>query len=219
MYPQDPYQPQPPQQPQPQLSPNPVPIDYLDQISAPQQKPGMSNKLFFGVIIGGVIIVILALLLMLSSTSGGKSISTERLGLRLQNLQTISKDSQKSIKDSQLRALNSRLTTQLTDINRDIVTPLKAADIDLKKADKKTLSQETKRLETLTTKLEDARLNAMFDRSYAREMSYEMENAAILMKSLYSSSKSKSLRTFLSESYDDFSGLQKEFARYSASSN
>lgn len=217
MYPQDPLQPQQPQQPQ--LLPNPLPADYLDQISAPQKKPGISNKLFFGVIIGGVILVILALLLMISGSGSGKSISTERLGLRLQNLQAISKDSQKAIKDTELRALNSRLTTQLTDINRDIAAPLKSANINLKKADKKTLSQETKRSETLSAKLEDARLNATFDRKYAREMSYEMETSAILMQSLYKSSNSKSLRSFLSDSYDDFSALQKEFARYSASSD
>ena len=216
MYPQDPYQPQPSQQPQ--LSPNPIPVDYLDQISGPQQKPSMSNKLFFGVIIGGIILAILALLLLISGSGGGKSISTERLGLRLQNLQTISKDSQKTIKDSELRALNSRLTTQLTDINRDVATPLKAADINLKKADKKTMDQEKKRAETLTAKLEDSRLNATFDRSYAREVSYEMETTAILMNSLRKSSNSKSLRTFLDSASVNFIALQKEFARYSASS-
>ncbi len=218
MYPEQPQQPQ--YQPQPpQLSPNPVPVDYLDQISGPAKKPGLNPKLFWGVIIGGVILVVIVLLLMLGNSGSGKSISTERLGLRLQTLQTISKNSQKTIKDSELRALNSRLTTQLTDINRDIAAPLKAAEIDLKKADKKTASEETKNSEQLTTKLEDARLNDTFDRSYAREMSYQMETSAILIESLYKSSKSKSLREFLDSSYGDFSSLQKEFAAYSAKSS
>ena len=218
MYPEQPQQPQPQYQP-PQLSPNPVPADYLDQISGPQKQPGMSGKLFFGIIIGAVVLVVAAVLMMIAAGgSGGKQISAERLGLRLQNLQKTSENAQKNIKDTQLRALNSRLTTQLTDINREIAAPLEAADINLKKVDKSTSSRETKITTELTTKLEDARLNDTFDRDYAREMNYQLETSAIMMQTLYKSSKSKSLREFLQGSYDDFSTLQKEFAAYSAKS-
>lgn len=218
MYPEQPQQPQPQYQP-PQLSPNPVPADYLDQISGPQKQPGMSGKLFFGIIIGAVVLVVAAVLMMIAAGgSGGKQISAERLGLRLQNLQKTSENAQKNIKDTQLRALNSRLTTQLTDINREIAAPLEAADINLKKVDKSTSSRETKSTTELTTKLEDARLNDTFDRDYAREMNYQLETSAIMMQTLYKSSKSKSLREFLQGSYDDFSTLQKEFAAYSAKS-
>lgn len=217
MYPEQPKQPQ--YQP-PQLSPNPVPMDYLDQIAAPQKQRGMNPKLFWGIIIGGILLAIAALVLMLAGGgSSGKQISTERLGLRLEHLQKTSKDAQKNINSTELRALNSRLTTQLTNINRDIAAPLAAADIKLKNADKKTVAEEKKNAETLASKLEDARLNDTFDRNYAREMSYQMETSAILMQTLYKSSKSKSLKEFLTTSYDDFSALQKEFAAYSAKSS
>ncbi len=211
MYPEQPQQ-------QPQLSSEPIPANYLDQISAPAGKSGPSNKLFFGVIIGGAILVIIAVLLLMSSGGGGKQISVERLSLRLQNLQSISKDSHKNIKSTQLRALNSRLTTQLTDINREIAAPLASAGITAKTIDKKTSSQEAKLKTDIMAALDDSRLNATFDRDYSREMSFQMENTAILMDSIFKSTKSKSLKDFLSKSYPDFSALQKEFASYSSAS-
>jgi hypothetical protein len=200
---------------QPPILPNPIPSSYLDEIAAPQKQPGMSNKLLLGVIIGAVLIIIIFFIAALSSGGGSKAISVERLALRLQTLQKVSDNTHKNLKDSKLRALNSRLVTQLTNTNRDIAAPLEAADINIKKADKKLAAQENG--EKLTKKLEDARLNGTLDRVYANEMGHELETSAILMENLFKSTKSKSLKKFLEDSYDDLSSLQKEFKDYTAS--
>lgn len=207
----------PDQSPQPPQNQSPFSSDYLDQIAAPTKQPGMSNKLFLGILIGAIIIVIILIVAMFTAGSSTKAISTERLGLKLTTLQTVSEDAHKNIKSSELRAINSRLTTQLTNANRDIVAPLEAADIDLKKVDKELIAEEDG--ETLKASLEDARLNGTFDRMYATEMSYQLETTTILMSNLHESTKRKSLKEFLEPSYKDLAAIQKEFKTYSAQSN
>lgn len=199
---------------QPPILPNPIPSNYLDEIAGPQKQPGMSNKLFLGIIAGAVLIIVIFFIALFSG-GDSKAISTERLALRLQTLQKVSDGTHKNLKDSKLRALNSRLVTQLTNTNRDIAAPLKAAGINIKKTDKKLTAQENG--EKLTKKLEDARLNGMLDRVYANEMSHELETSAIMMENLFKSTKSKSLKKFLEDSYDDLSALQKEFEDYTGS--
>lgn len=205
-----------PQQP-PQLSPNPIPSDYLDQIASPQQKPGMGNKLFLVVIAGAVLLVIFLVIAIFSSLGGSKAVSTERLALRLQTLQKVSQDSQKILSSSALRSINSNLKASLINANRDIAKPLKAAEIDLKKADKELATSEngTK----LKAVLEDARLNATFDRTYARELSYQLETTTVLMNRLLATTKSASLKTFLQVTLKDLVSLQKQFSQYSSANS
>jgi hypothetical protein len=205
-----------PQQP-PQLSPSPLPSNYLDQIASPQKQPGMSNKLFFLVIGGALILTIVIALALLSSAGGSKTISTERLALRLQTLQKISQDSHNTIKDSNLRSINSNLKTSLLNANRDITEPLKAAKIDLKKTDPKVTDEENG--EAITKNLEEARLNGTFDRTYAKEISYQLETTTVLMNGLLKTTKSTSLKTFLSASLKDLTALQSQFSTYSSASS
>ena len=207
-----------PQLPTPELQPNPMPSNYLDQIATPQKKPGMGNKLFLGIIVGALLLVVMLVAGMLLSSGGSsRTISTERLALRLQTMQKVADASHKNIKSSTLRSIDSNLTSYLVNANRDIAAPLAAAKIDIKKLDKKLIAEENG--DELIASLEDARLNATFDRTYAREMAYQLETTATLMNSLYKTSKSKSLKAFLEPSYKDIASLQKQFSDFSASSS
>lgn len=201
-----------PQQP-PQLSSSPMPSDYLDQIASPQKTPRFSNTVVF-TFIGGVLVLVIAFVILIMSMSAPKTSTTERLALRLQTLETVSQDAHSKIKSSQLRSINSTLRTSLINANRDIVKPLTAAKIDLEKADKKLVTEESG--EKLTAALEEARLNSTYDRTYALEMAYLLERTTILMDSLLVSTKSSSLKTFLQASIKDFKTLQTQFSTYSS---
>jgi hypothetical protein len=205
-----------PQQP-PQLSPNPVPSDYLDQIASPQKPSRLTNKLFLLLIGGALAIIIVLGLVVFSIANAPKTASTERLALRLQTLQKVSQDSHNKLKDSNIRSINSNLKTSLINSNRDIATPLKAAKIDLKKSDKTLIAAENG--DKLKAVLEDARLNGTLDRTYAKEMSYQLETTTVLMDSLLVNTKSASLKTFLSTSTKDLKALQSQFSTYSAANN
>jgi hypothetical protein len=205
----------------PNLTPNPnqspYSIDYLNQIAPQEKKPGMSNKFFLFIIGGGLLVAIIVGIFALSSGSNGPTQKMQTLSARLTTLQTISDKAQKNIKSGDLRSTNSSLTIFLTNANRDIVTPFGKNGVDIKKIDKKIISKEAGT--AVTKKLEDARLNAVYDRIYASEMGYQLETVAALMKDIYTNSKSKSLKEFLVATDDNLLPIKKQFQEYSAESN
>jgi len=204
-----------PQQP-PQLSPTPLPSDYLDQI-APTPKVQVMNSKVVLALIGGGVLLLLILVFIIATSGGSKTAPLEHLALRLQILQKVSTLSHKNIKSSTLRTVNSNLKTSLINANRDITTPLEAAKVDLKKVDKKIIAIEDGT--ALTAALEEGRLNATFDRTYAKEMSYQLDRTTILMDSLLKATSSKSLKTFINSSSKDLESLQKQFADYSSANS
>lgn len=193
---------------------NPYPIDYLNQIAPEQPKTGMNNKLFFILIGGGLLVAIIVGILALTSGSNGPTQKMQTLSARLTTLQKISSDSQKTIKSGTLRSTNSTLTILLTNANRDIAAPLAKNGVDIKKIDK---SIQTKENGTkLTEELEDARLNAIYDRVYAREMSYQLETVAALIKQIYNSTGSKSLKEFLEATDANLQPVMQQLADFNA---
>lgn len=174
-------------------------IDYLNQIAPQPQKPGgVSNRLFMAVVIGGgLVALIVGAMLFLGGGSGGPTKDTQTLAARLDILHEISDKSRGNIKSGDLRSTNSNLTISLANAYRDIAVPMQNQGMDAKKIDKKILAIETAAGEKLSAKLEDARLNAVFDRVYATEMSYELERIYALMQKIHTSTKSKSMKEYL----------------------
>ena len=197
-------------------NPNQTPysIDYLNQIAPQQKKPGMNNRLFVAIAGGGLVLAILIGVLTLFSSGSGPTQKMQTLSARLTTLQTISDKAQKSIKSGELRSTNSSLNIFLTNANRDIVAPLAKNGVEVKKIDKKILGLESGT--KLTEKLEDARLNAIYDRTYAREMGYQLDTVAALMKDIYTSSNSKSLKEFLVSTDTNLLPIKKQFKEFVA---
>lgn len=190
---------------------NPYPIDYLNQIAPEPKKPGMNNRLFVVIIgIGGILAIIVGLLMLLNSgASTGPKASMQRLAARMQTLQTISDKSQKTIKSSALRGTNSNLNIFLTNANRDIVEPLANNGLEVKKLDKAIVASETG--DELSATLEDARLNALFDNTYAREMSFQLATVDALMGDIYEKTNSESMKEFLVNTADNLEPIKKQF--------
>ncbi len=193
---------------------NPYPIDYLNQIAPEQPKTGMNNKLFFMLIGGGLLVAIIVGILALTTGGNGPTQKMQTLSARLTTLQKVSSDSQKTIKSGTLRSTNSTLTILLTNANRDIAEPLSKNGVDVKKIDKSIQTKENG--SKLTEELEDARLNAIFDRVYAREMSYQLETVTALMKQIYNSTGSKSLKEYLEATDTNLQPVMKQLADFNA---
>jgi hypothetical protein len=195
----------------------PYSIDYLNQIAPQQKKPGLSNKLFLFVVGGGLLLAIIVGIAVFSSGSNGPTQKMQTLAARLTTLQTISDKAQKNIKSGSLRSTNSNLTIFLTNTNRDIVDPLGKNGVDMKKADKAIVAREAGT--ELTKKLEDARLNAVYDRIYAREMSYQLDTVATLMKDIYANSNSKALKDFLVNTDKNLQSIREQFSDFNTSAS
>jgi predicted outer membrane protein len=176
-----------------------LPIDYLNQIAPAPQKPGLNKKALLTIValIGVVLTIVVSFLVFIGNASSGPKADMQTLAIRMQALHKITDSSQKNIKSGQLRGINSNLRSFLSNANRDIVEPLTANKIDVKKFDKKLVAKEE--ADPLKADLEDARLNATFDDTYAREMSFKLTTLSILMESIHNTSKSKSMKEFLVE--------------------
>lgn len=215
----DPNQPQSPFQPQQQPPVQPtqpapmVSVDYLNQIApqTPKRKILLTRKqLILVSIVGFVFLLVIILVAAVGLSSNKKPL--EQLAARLQSTQTIATDAATKLKDSQLLALNSNLEIYLTNTNRDIAAPLLKDNVDVTKLDKTIVASEAGT--DILTRLENARLNAVYDSTYAREMSYRLDTIVALMKQIYSSTNNSELKTFLNNAYTNLVPTQKAFANF-----
>lgn len=191
------------------------PIDYLNQIAPEQKKPGLSGKWVLLLIGAGVVAVIFIAIFLLSS-AGGSTQKLQTLAARMQTLQKISEGAEKNIKSGSLRSTNSTLSIFLTNANKDIETPLANNGIKPKSLDKSIVKKEDGTKVSAT--LEDARLNATFDRTYAREMGFQLDTLANLMKDIYTSTKSKSLKEFLVSTDTNLTPIRKQLTDFNSAS-
>jgi len=201
---------------QPQPTPTPPPLTYLDQIApqAPKKqvfKPGLRLVIIIAI---ALVVLVSILSIVVTSISTGQRRPMQQLAARLESTATVVDGAQKSLKSSQLRSLNSNLDIYLTDTNREIGAPLLAAGVNTAK-----ISDSIKEKESsteLASRLEDARLNAIYDRTYAREMTYLLDTILTLMKQIYSSTSNEELKAFLTAAYTNLQPTQKSFSEFDA---
>lgn len=205
MQPNNPYQ-------QPQ-----VPSDYLNQIAAPAPVKTLNPFILWG-LIGGVLALAIVVVLGVSSASGGPSASSvTSVAAKLSNLQTVSDQARKNVQSSELRTLNSSLFLSLTNTNRDLADQLKKQDINLKDKKNSSVAASTKELESLQGRLENARLNAVYDRTYAREMLYELRTLRVDMAKLYKNSSNKELKETLLAADKNFTPIVESLSTFNES--
>lgn len=194
---------------QPQYS-----IDYLNQIAPEQKKPGVSNKVFFLALGCGLLLAIIVFILMLNSGGGTATTKSrlETLSARIATLQTISQSATSDITSNQLNATNGNLEIALTNAARAIQEPLADNKIDATKIPQSILDQEAG--DDLTSTLADAKLNAIYDRVYAREMSLKISTTLALMSELYNGTKNESLRNFLDATTKDLKPINTQLAEF-----
>jgi hypothetical protein len=196
----------------------PLPADYLNQIAPIQRRNndlfGSKKFLIFGLIAALIIILILT---VASSIIAGNPKDTEILAARLVATKDVAEKATNNIKNSQLRAINSSLKLFLTNTIRDIKPLLAKVEVDIEKlSDFATTSESNTALQAT---LEDARLNAVYDRAYAREMAYKLDTILSLSKQIYGNTSSSELKNFLITTYDSLAPTQKLFADFNASNS
>jgi dGTP triphosphohydrolase len=175
------------------------------------QKPSRLALIGLGV----AFVVVILLSIVIGIMTGDNNI--EHLAARLNSTQSTAISATNNIKSTQLRALNSSLKLYLTNTIRD-ATPIfdkNGVKVDSLSSSVTKTESNTKMLATL----EDARLNAIYDRVYAREMAYQLDNVITLMRQIYSSTNSSNLKNFLNSSYKSLEPTQKQFADFNAANS
>lgn len=187
-------------------------IDYLNQIAAPQKKPGVSNKIFAIIIIVGVLIAAFVGLAALTSASGGPKKDLTTLSLRLSNLQGVTTRAQQTIQSSKLQTANSNLSLFLSNTNRELQTPLANSKIDMKKVDKALVAEES--LAPLDAKLVEAEMMVQYDTVYASELNYQLNMILAMMNKIDKQTKSKSLKSFIADTKKNLLPIQQQVQDY-----
>lgn len=197
-------------------------LDYLNQITpkgqrrAPLNLTGMRLWVAVG---AAAVIVIIILSIVATSISAGRRAPLETLAARLSVTATIVTAATPNISDSSLSATNSTLSLNLTQINKDIVTPMQNNGINVNKLPKSITNEEQAAGTKISDELTDAKLNAVFDTHYATDMNYQLSITMSSMQQIYNHTNSKSLKTFLQKSYSDLETAQKAFAEFSSKTN
>jgi hypothetical protein len=194
-----------------------LPSNYLDQIAPQAQKRSfILGKPKLIVLIGIIAVIVISILaVVVGQINSARTEPWERLTARLASTEKIVGSSEGKIKNSQLRSTNSNLKILLTNSQRDLVAPLVTIGIDSKKLPPSITADESS--DKMLNRLEDARLNAKYDSTYAREMSYQLSNLLTLLRQSYSSSSNLKNKSFLQTTYDNFAPVQKSLSEFSAS--
>lgn len=189
----------------------PLPVNYLDQISAnaPQK-----NKPFLGrpILIFLVVALLLITFLTFIGSIGKNDDSLVKLQARLTKTTEITKVAKKYLKSNELNAINSEVEIYITNTLRDIGPILTKNNIKSGSIDKNVLAAES--VNKALDRLEDARLNAVFDRAYTTEMSYQTKNILTLINKLHKSSKSNDTKSFLKSAYQNLEQIQNKLTDY-----
>ncbi|OYX40908.1 hypothetical protein B7Y94_05940 [Candidatus Saccharibacteria bacterium 32-49-12] len=193
----------------------PVPLDYLNQIAVqPQMNKSSKAKVILLVAVVAVILtLLLALILNLVNSSSGSSL--ERLAVKLLATEEVADDARRQLKSSQLRSANSDLRVALTNTSRDLNTALADNGVEAAKLDEKAVAAEADVTAQLQSTLEDARLNAVFDRTYAREMAYRLAVLINQIDQILTSTRDDELVNQLNRAKIDLTTVREAFANYS----
>jgi len=195
---------------------SPTPIDYLNQIAP---KTSSRNNLLKSkpIIFGGLAIIILIIIIAVTSVLSGNLNLSQQLAARLISTQTVSTDAVTKIKSNQLLGYNGSLNIYLINTIREIKPLLAKDNIDINKLNANVTAAESNT--TVLATLEDARLNAEYDRTYAREMSYRLDITLTLMRQIYESTGNSNLKSFLESSYKNLVPIQKQFSDFNAANS
>ena len=199
----------------PMQEPPQSPMDYLNQISTPTPQKTL-NPIVLWAAIGSVIVIAIVVFMMVLSSGTGNNDRITTIAAQLNALKTVSKDATENIQGSDLRTLNSNFSLTMTNVTRDMtdtVTTL-GGSTDENNSKVVVVTNDTK---AMTDRLEDARLNSTYDRTYAREMAYYLKKLHTEMSELYTSTQSESAHTFLKKADSDISSFTESFANYNGS--
>ncbi len=196
----------------------PPPATYLDQI-APQQAVNTIKPWQLWSFIGGILLLVIIFVVALMNT-GGPSVSTQLSNFvyRVNALNDIASNNENNVQNSQLVADNAQMESLLTSISQQSSDALASSGIK-KLPETPKNSPITAEFSKLSSELDDARLNAVFDRTYAREVAYQLSTLRAEIATMLTRTNSESVKSYLQTADDNLKPLEKEFSNFTDTIN
>jgi len=194
-----------------------VPLDYLNQIAPKAPKKPLFSLNKYSIIFA--ILAIITLIIIISSVGGALSSSSkepwQRMAARLDVTTAVANGATGNLKSSELRSLNSDLKLYLANTQRDLATPFSELGIEVKKIPTNIVKDEN--ATGITTRLENGRLNARYDSTYAREMTYQTATILSQLQTLYSSNVGPKTKAVVKTAYDNLLPTYTSLSEFNAS--
>lgn len=207
--------------------------EYLDKIASENRPLTPRAPGFFGSklnlsmtqlkIIGAVVIVItLFLFIAMIASSGDKNSERDYVDqayLRTKDLSEVIDNTRTQIRSSKLRSLAMSLKSILSETNYNLSSSL-ANDFGVKSVDKPakqaTATEEDTVISELSDALEAARLNAVLDRVFAREFTYQISLLISIETDIINRTKKEPLKSSLETSRANLDAMHEEFDKFTA---
>lgn len=207
--------------------------DYLDKIASEARPLTASAPGFLGSalhlsmkqlkIIGiAIAAIFLVLIIAMIASSGNKNTERDYVDtayLRTKDLSKVIDDYRTKIRSSELRSMAMSLKSVLLETNYALSSTLtnnfgaKSPDTPEKES---TATDETAIIGELTASLEEARLNALLDRVFAREYTYQISLLISLETDIINRTKIDLLKSSLTSSRSNLETLHEQFDNFSA---
>lgn len=202
---------------------NPYTVDYLNQIAPKQSHPFFDKKMkIVAVLLGLSLIVGIFMIISGGTSSDSANEALLRTYFRVQKTSEITKNYQSKIKNSDLSAINSGLSSSLSSDETKLKSQLESAGVKIPSTEKelsasRIVSEVNEEANELDSTLDDAFLNAVLDRTYAREMNYRLSVINSSIKGVKSKTRSTSAIEILENISKNLETSIKQFTDYSQS--
>lgn len=194
-----------------------TPLDYLNEIAPQTQKKPLFALNMRTILAGALVLIILVIIIanVGSAIANSRKDPWARFAARLSATAVIVDSSSRQIKNSQLRSINSDVKLYITNTQRDLEVPLTKMSISSAKLPENIIAQESSA--DMAQRLENGRLNAKFDSTYAREMTYQLATILALLQELYAISAQEETKAFVETAYNNLEPAYKAVSEFSAS--
>ncbi len=210
-------------QPNQNSNQNPYTVDNLNQIAPKQSHPFFDKKMkIVAVLLGLSLIVGIFMIISGGTSSDSANEALLRTYFRVQKTSEITKNYQSKIKNSDLSAINSGLSSSLSSDETKLKSQLESAGVKIPSTEKelsasRIVSEVNEEANELDSTLDDAFLNAVLDRTYAREMNYRLSVINSSIKGVKSKARSTSAIEILENISKNLETSIKQFTDYSQS--
>lgn len=160
------------------------------------------------------IILVIVMAVVVTALSQKSSANVEMVAARLAQLQTTVTDRQTDIGNTNLANTNSTLGLNLTQLNNEIKDILVSDGKNPKKLNNAIVTKEAQNTKDLAATLDNAKLNALFDSTYASAMTYQLDTTLSTIHQMEKNKNGPKMTTFLTDADKDLSQARDSFARY-----
>ncbi len=169
--------------------------------TTPAQK--QKKETFWFILIGALVVLLaVSAYLLLTNLKPDLNANLNNLNRKVTTLLNVSSSQHSNLDSSSLRSANTNLQLSLTGYKRDVQKYLEA--------DRKAPTENLE-LKELETRLNDAKLNSLLDRSFSTEVIYLIDQILNLTDEIYLASDSEALTTVLKKNYNDLKLIRAQF--------